>query len=108
MDSPFVVTIRIDWYVSVYRPFFERYNSFSRVGFKSLQCAFVRYSSQSIAEMRLLIVIIRWICKLADHDMQICSQLRSLTYVDEDLRLIDVLKRIVTNNCDEHLFVRNF
>ena len=40
--------------------------------------------------------------------MQICSQLRSLTYVDEDLRLINALKRIVTNNCDEHLFVRNF
>ena len=48
------------------------------------------------------------VCKLADQDMQICSQLRSLTYVDEDLRMINVLKRIVTNNCDEHLFVRNF
>ena len=59
IDSLFVVTIRIDWYLSVYRSFSERYNSLSRVGFKSFQCADVRYSSQNIAEMRLLIVIIR-------------------------------------------------
>ena len=58
-DSLFVVTIRIDWYVSVYRSFSERYSSLSRVGFKSFQCADVRYSSQNIAEMRLLIVIFR-------------------------------------------------
>ena len=49
-NSPFVVTIRIDWYVSVYRSFSERYNSLSRVGLKSFQCADVRYSSQNIAE----------------------------------------------------------
>ena len=59
IDSLFVVTIRIDWYVSVNRLFSERYNSFSRVSFKSLQCAYVRYSSQNIAEMRLLIVSFR-------------------------------------------------
>ena len=41
-DSLFVVTIRIDWYVSVCRSFSERYNSLSRVGFKSFQCADVR------------------------------------------------------------------
>ena len=58
-DSLFVVTMRIDWYVSVYRSFSERYNSFSCVGFKSFQCADVRYSSQNIAEMRLLIDIFR-------------------------------------------------
>ena len=58
-DSLFVVAIRINWYVSVNRSFSERYNSFSRVGFKSLQCAYVRYSSQNITEIRLLIVIIR-------------------------------------------------
>ena len=33
-DSLFVVTMRIDWYVSVYRSFSERYNSLSCVGFK--------------------------------------------------------------------------
>ena len=55
----FVVTIRINWYVSVNRSFSERFNSFSCVGYKSLQCAYVRYSSQNIAEMRLLIVIFR-------------------------------------------------
>ena len=59
IDSLFVVTIRIDWYVSVNRSFSERYNSFSRVGLKSLQCAYVRYSSQNIAEIRLLIVSFR-------------------------------------------------
>ena len=59
INSLFVVTIRIDWYVSVNRSFSERYISFSRVGFKSLQCAYVRYSSHNIAEMRLLIVSFR-------------------------------------------------
>ena len=59
IDLLFVVTIRIDWYVSVNRSFSERYNSFSRAGFKSLQCAYVHYSSQNIAEMRLLIVSYR-------------------------------------------------
>ena len=47
------------WYVSVYRSFSERYNSLSRVRFKSLQCADVSYSSQNIAEMRLLIDLFR-------------------------------------------------
>ena len=32
----FVVIIRIDWYVSVYRWFSESYNSFLSVQFKSL------------------------------------------------------------------------
>ena len=41
-DSLFVVTIRIDWYVSVCRSFSQRYNSLSHVGFKSFQCADVR------------------------------------------------------------------
>ena len=59
IDSLFEVTIRIDWYVSVYLSFSEGYNSFSRVGFKSLQCAYVRYSSQNIADIRLLILIFR-------------------------------------------------
>ena len=45
IDSLFIVTIRIDLYVSVYRSFSERYNSLSRVGFKSLQCADVKASS---------------------------------------------------------------
>ena len=58
--SLFVVTIiRIDWYVSVYRSFSERYNSPSSVEFKTLQCADIRFISQIIAEMRLLIVIFR-------------------------------------------------
>ena len=55
----FVVTIRIDWYVSVYRSFSERYNSLLSVGFKTLQCAAIRFISQIIAEMRLMIVIFR-------------------------------------------------
>ena len=55
----FVVTIRIDWYVRVYRSFSERYNSLSSVGFKTLKCADIRFISQIIAEMRLLIVIFR-------------------------------------------------
>ena len=58
-DSLFEVTLRIDCYGRVYRSFSKRYNSFSRVGFKSLQCAYDRYSSQNIAEMRLSIVIYR-------------------------------------------------
>ena len=57
IDSLFVVTIHVDWYVSVYRLFSERYNSLSCVRFKSLQCADVSYSSQNTAEVRLLIVI---------------------------------------------------
>ena len=60
INSLFVVTIRIDWYVSVYRSFSERYNSLSSVGFKTLQCADIRIIiSHIIAEMRLLIVIFR-------------------------------------------------
>ena len=59
IDSLFVVAIRIDWNVSVYRSFSESYISLLRVGFKSLQCADVSLSSQNIAEMRLLIVIFR-------------------------------------------------
>ena len=46
IDSHFIVTIRTDWYVSVHRPFSEICNSLSRVGFKSLQCADVRKTSQ--------------------------------------------------------------
>ena len=53
INSLFVVTIRIVWYVSVYRSFSERYNSLSSVGFKTLQCADIRFISQIIAEMRL-------------------------------------------------------
>ena len=59
INSLFVATIRIDWYVSVYRSFSERYNSLSSVGFKTLQCADIRFISQIITEMRLLIVIFR-------------------------------------------------
>ena len=59
INSLFVVTIRIDWYVSVYRSFSERYNSLSSVGFNTLQCADIRFISQIFAEMRLLIVIFR-------------------------------------------------
>ena len=59
INSLFVVTIRIDWYVSVYRSFSKRYNSPSSVEFKTLQCADIRFISQIIAEMRLLIVIFR-------------------------------------------------
>ena len=51
--------VRIDWYVGVYRSFSERYNSLSSVGFKTLQCADIRFISQIIAEIRLLIVIFR-------------------------------------------------
>ena len=47
IDSLFVVTIRINCYVRVNRSFSERYNSFSRVRYKSLQCAYVRYSSHN-------------------------------------------------------------
>ena len=46
IDSLFVVTVRIGWYVSVYRSFSERHNSLLRVGFKSLQCADVCYIRQ--------------------------------------------------------------
>ena len=59
INSLFVVTIRIDWYVSIYRSFSERYNSLSSVGCKTLQCADIRFISQIIAEMRLLIATFR-------------------------------------------------
>ena len=59
INSLFVVTIGFDWYVSAYRSFSERYIALSSVGFKTLQCADIRFISQIIAEMRLLIVIFR-------------------------------------------------
>ena len=36
INSLFVVTLHIDWYVSVNRSFSKRYNSLSSVGFKTL------------------------------------------------------------------------
>ena len=47
-----VVTTHLDSYVYVYRSFSKLHNSLSCAGFKSLQCAAIRHSSQQFANYR--------------------------------------------------------
>ena len=63
-----------------------------------LRCANIRCSSQTIAEIRLEIVLFRYICTLAETICNLLMGANSNAAYAKTFRLVNVFKRIVTND----------